>query len=920
MSLLGLPEARKKIWLDAITFLSALLLFQIELIIAKILLPKYGGSYLVWGACMVFFQGALLLGYLYAHVVITKLGIIRYRYFHILLVLLPLVFFPGRPLVVSPATHNLPVVINIFWLLLLSIGPVFFVLSTTSIVLQSWLADSELPQRHNPYTLYAISNLGSFLALFSYPFLFEYFFNLQTQLVMWRVLYVFLAALHVVALFSIRLKEQASADSHPSVSLEFPDMLYWFLLSAGSTIMFLSVTNIITLEITPGPLLWILPLSIYLISFTLNFKERPWCPAWITERFHIIVGWSLAFFFLMYKRIFPFMIESLIYFALLFVLCMFCNRQLVSTKPKNPRHLPTFYVTIALGGFLGGMFITWIVPLISTILLEFLIGLLVISAAVWVKARAVRFGGRGLRFILYFIIILVSWPKLFLAYNVFGLVILFVLLTYLYKYFRTDSLAFVASILVVVLCAPLIVPFWEQDKSIYRFRNYYGIYKIFDVDDKRFLVNASTTHGAQYLVPELEMKPLTYFHPFTPVGSLLTSDLFKFSHIGVVGLGTGTLAAYAKTGQVMDFFELDPDVFTLAQKYFTYAQKSTGKINFIFGDARLKLQEAQPASYDLLVIDAFNGDAIPEHLLTTEAIMLYKRCLKAEGIILFHISNRFVSLQPVLLKAAEVLQARACYKMNPIRSDAFASIWVAFGWDEPAFKKLSLRLSWNALDLGKNWAKLRPWTDQYSTLMPIVKVQELLAQIKTFSPFFWTFFTERDREINKGLRYLQMGRAYANNKEFAEAIHYYKKVLVINDKSAPALYLLGRALARLGKNTEAVSYYQQAISLDTSSADPFLYLGRAYAAQGEYPQAIDQYRKAIEMEPQGALAYLDLARVYTHLGEYQKAIEQVRQVVELNPENKRALLQLGITYTSMGEKEKTLENLQKAVQLFEQED
>lgn len=306
---------RKISILSLITFLAAFLLFQIEMIVSKILLPNFGGSYLVWGSCVVFFQAVLFLGYFFSYVILSKIRIRKYSLLYFCLSLLPLLCFPGKAFPqINAVNLSIPLVLNVFLHLIWTIGPVFFVLSTTSVILQAWLADSELEEKSNPYTLYALSNLGSFAALISYPFLFEVFFDLNQQLLLWRIMYFLLLGLIIWAVLAIKINRESKIIKILSLEgISRQDCLKWFLFSAAGVIMFLAVTNIITYEIAPIPLLWILPLCVYLISFVLNFKHSPWQPSWITEKFYLTFGWSVLIFFTALMRVFPFILDLVIF-------------------------------------------------------------------------------------------------------------------------------------------------------------------------------------------------------------------------------------------------------------------------------------------------------------------------------------------------------------------------------------------------------------------------------------------------------------------------------------------------------------------------------------------------------------------------------------------------------------------------------
>ncbi|MDE2028774.1 MAG: hypothetical protein KGJ11_09575, partial [Candidatus Omnitrophica bacterium] len=363
-----------------LTFLSAFLLFQIELIIAKLFLPNYGGSFLVWGACIVFFQAVLLAGYIFAHTFLQRLGAWRYLRLHLWLLLAPLLFFPLRDVHLSFARPALPLVFDIFARLTVTIGPVFFTLSTMSLVTQSWLAASFLKGRLNPYRLYAVSNLGSFMALLTYPFFFELFLTDTQQLQIWRILYLVLAfvsilAFRVVKIDHSRLQQKTAVEAQP-VALD--KILRWLGLGAAGVVMFLSVTNMVTYEVAPVPLLWVLPLGIYLMAFVLNFKQNPWCPSWLIRWIGPIIGLQTMLYFLAQRHWLPVVLMIILLSLLLWCTCMYIQHQLVLAKPTAER-MTFFYVMISLGGFLGGMLTTWIIPVISDTLTEYLVGLFLLA-------------------------------------------------------------------------------------------------------------------------------------------------------------------------------------------------------------------------------------------------------------------------------------------------------------------------------------------------------------------------------------------------------------------------------------------------------------------------------------------------------------------------------------------------------------
>lgn len=743
----------KKIrYFQLINFLSAFLLFQIELIIAKVFLPKFGGSYQVWGACMVFFQGVLLLGYFYSHLVVQKFGIYRYRPFHAILVILPLLSFSLMPLGdILPYSH-LPLVIDIFLKLFLSIGLVFFVLSTVSIISQSWLAASELPEALNPYTLYAVSNLGSFLALFSYPFLFEAFFDLNLQIGIWRSIYFIFALLYLFTFKSVRCaKVLPKAAGFFNLSrllgqFKFSDSLReklsWFLFALAAAMLFLSVTNILCYEVAPCPLIWIIPLGIYLISFTLTFKKDPFCPSWIKDKIHLTLGFSAAFFFLTQARALPMLITAAIYFISLFAICMFCQYQLYIRRPQDKEGgaLSGFYLIIALGSFIGSIIVTWLAPLVFVAApLEYLAGLLAVALALVIEKKKPAFSIAELRWVIYAALLLVLWPRFFKSYNIFGLLMLYFVFKIVFGQLREKPWLVCLSLFSIILVALFTISLWtRKGRQVYTLRNYYGIYNVAARNGLLTFYSADTIHGSQFLAKTQENEPLSYFHRQTPVGKLLESKDFNLQRIAVIGLGAGVLAAYGRPGQQIDFFELDRDVYKVTDLCFTYLNNSAAKINYIFGDARITLSKAPYQYYDLLIIDAFSGDAVPVHLLTQEAIGQYRKHLNASGIILFHISNRYLDLAPVLFSNSRIVNASVSLNSNPHKNSVYlGSIWVAMTWDKASDNILSGRLGWKKEGVDLRLKRVRPWTDAYSNIPSIFAIDGIIGELRNFRPFDW---------------------------------------------------------------------------------------------------------------------------------------------------------------------------------------
>lgn len=729
--------------LKILTFLSAFLLFQIELIVAKLFLPHYGGSYLVWGACIVFFQAVLLAGYIFAHTFLRRLGASNYLKMHLGLLFVPVLFFPIRDLHISFGAFNLPLVLDIFWRLIVTIGPVFFVLSTMSLVTQSWLGESLLKGRHNPYALYAVSNLGSFAALLTYPFVIEPYLTNTEQLHIWRILYLILAAGNWLAWGLIKTGKQPVDQKADMTGLRVSrkQILNWCSLGAAGVVMFLSVTNIITYEVAPVPLLWVIPLGIYLLAFILNFKQVAWCPSWISRFIGPIIGLAVMMYFLSQKHILPVLVVIVLFCAFLFFICMYVQNQLIRSKPSSNAHMTFFYVMISLGGFLGGILTSWLIPLISNGLIEYLVGLLLVALMIpQHKSQGVRSKVIDSRPYLFFSIVsagaaFFAWPHFISGYHLWSFILLWVVVWFSFLGLARDKRFLAVFLVGTILVTPALESIWQNVRFVTKKRNYYGIYEIYDNKaGVRVLMHGTTLHGIEFMDQERRDVPLGYYSSLSAIGSLLISDTFQAKRVGVVGLGTGTLSMYAKIDCPIDYYELDGDVKDLASKYFWYLTDTPGVVNVILGDARLSLSKAEDGAYDVLVIDAFSGDSIPTHLVNKDVLVEYRRKLAARGAIVFHITNRYLNLEPVLARIAEDSGAHIAIKDVGDQGTNMRSIWCILTWDDDRFLRLITKENWEPLDIGIK-SQGRIWSDDYSSILPIINLGQLAKAFKSFNPW-----------------------------------------------------------------------------------------------------------------------------------------------------------------------------------------
>ncbi|REK11896.1 MAG: hypothetical protein DWQ37_12800 [Planctomycetota bacterium] len=607
-------------------FLSAFLLFQVQPLIGKLILPWFGGTPAVWTACMLFFQILLLGGYSYAHLVTSRLPARPLAAVHGVLLLASLVFLPvqlGEGW--KPTGEEIPL-LQILGLLLATIGLPYFLLSTTGPLLQ---ASFHRETGHTPYRLYALSNIGSLLALLTYPFVFEPQLTLRVQRLAWSggyALFVALGLWSAVAL--LRFWQPAHT---PEPDLAEPDaerpaasrILLWLALAACGSLMLLATTNQLCQEVTSVPFLWVLPLSLYLFTFIICFDHERWYHR-STFLVLLAVAVALAAYALVEGAGMGIYQQLAIYSLTLFVCCMVCHGELVLTKPA-PRYATLFYLMVSAGGALGGVLVAVVAPLVFNGYWEYPLGLVATI---------------GLAFLAT---LKHSEKKIIIprsAWVVAGGVVLLVSLSVGLVLGRTAQI----------------------ESTLAASRNFYGVLRVhrnsgYDrLEPRDRLLNGTIEHGTQFLDDDKRDWPTTYYGHDSGVGLAIEHHPRAAEgplRIGVIGLGCGTLAAYGREGDTIRFYEINPEVIRISDEYFTYRKDSPAEIDVALGDARITLEnelaDGQGQQFDVLVIDAFSSDSIPMHLLTKEAVALYLEHLKPDGILCIHVSNHYLELESVVL-------------------------------------------------------------------------------------------------------------------------------------------------------------------------------------------------------------------------------------------------------------------------------
>ena len=676
---------------QAVVFLASFLTFSLELTVAKMLLPRFGGSAYVWTTCVMFFQALLLAGYAWGRAVIARWGARSYSRAHLLILLAPLFFFPLRLPAPLPGAGPL---LDLLWALLRAAGAPFLVLSTTILVVQGWLMNSALAERRDGYFLFAASNLGALAALGAYPLLIEPLLSLRAQSILWFGLYSVYAVLHLACLPRSFIAVSEAEDVLPSTPRE---RALWLLLSAAPCAAMLATTNLLTFDFAAVPLLWTAPLAVYLITFVLNFKRTPWYPGRLNSALLPALGlWAVACLAAAalavshsadstpvqtLRRLID--IGKFGYVtAALFVVGMICHKSLAASRPASEKSMTEFYSWIAAGGLLGSLCIGVLVPWMGR-------GVAVLSLD-WIAAGAVALAALALR----------DWDALARS---------------------RKGLGFAAIVLAMAALGLRASP---ADGVVRALRNFYGIYRVVDKDGTREFFHGNTDHGMQSLDPAKAGTPLTYYNTHSPLAEAYGALGKNWRSIGVVGLGAGAIAAYGRDGQTMDFYELDPDVAMIAQNDFTYLKTSPARIRIVLGDARRSLARDESASYDLLILDAFNSGAVPIHLVTKEALELYLRRVPKDGVILLHVSNRYLDLRSMLAAMARELGlAGACKRLTQngrVADDRVPSSWVALSRDPGKMALLVRTRGWTDLGDPAFARGAAAWTDQHASLLPVL--------------------------------------------------------------------------------------------------------------------------------------------------------------------------------------------------------
>jgi hypothetical protein len=727
--------------------LGAFLLFVVEPMFAKMVLPLLGGSPAVWNTCVLFFQGMLLLGYLYAHLGPRLLGVRRHAVFHLVAVLLSLLALPITLHTIGPPPTSASPIGWLIQVLTLSLGIPFLLLSSTGPLMQQWFSAAHRTGKPDPYFLYSASNAGSLLGLLAYPGIIEASLPLTGQGHVWAEGY----ALFVVFIAVCALALWTSPVTKPGAFLEgartnasegavrralspWQERLTWMALALIPSSLLLGLTTYVTMDIAAVPLLWVVPFAVYLTTYVIAFARAPLLRQEPMVRLQplLVIPLVVLMFWGPYvatPAFFPF------HLAAFFVTAMVCHGELAARRPEASR-LTEYFLWLALGGALGGAFNVLLAPKLFTGVLEYPVVLVIACLFRRGALRGRDGGGWRIAGVLVAPVALVGAQYLVSRYEqpdvqvptgVLAVVVAASCVAAFACYQARNQPLTLAGGLGAVVAAGMFVDTSRPD-LILRKRDFYGIHtvKYSATDSTHILLNGTTKHGAQFLAPERRREPLSYYSRTGPLGDVFREiPASPGRAVAVVGLGTGATVAYGRPGERWTVYELDPAVERIARdpKYFTYLAESRAQVSVILGDGRLSLTRAKDGVFSLIVLDAFSSDAIPVHLLTREALALYLRKLAPRGVLAFHLSNRHLNLEPVLSRLAEDagVSARIRAKMSHIQehSGEDASVWAVLAPDSLALGGLAQDPGWRAL---KQLHRMDTWTDDYSNVLRVLKL------------------------------------------------------------------------------------------------------------------------------------------------------------------------------------------------------
>jgi hypothetical protein len=716
------------LWLfGAAIFTGAALVFVIQPMVAKMLLPSFGGTAAVWAISLVFFQGVLLAGYSLAHVSIRLFGIRHQPIVQLVLLLLPLAALPiGLPGNAAPGAHHDPN-LWLLWVLAVAAGLPFLVITTASPVLQRWFSASGHSASHDPYFLYAAGNVGSLLGLLAYPTLIEPRLTLAEQAQMWAIAYA--AFVVLAALCATRvLSSTAAVMPAPATPVHVAPIawrvrLRWIGMAAIPSALMIGTSTYLSTDVAAVPLLWVIPLALYLLSFVVAFGRRSRRTLDAISRSTVATSLAVAGLLLLIllepALLLPIWLSVLVHGANLFFIALLVHRRLASERPPAER-LTEFYLLLSVGGVIGGAFSALLAPQIFSTVAEYP---LAIALALLLRPGSFRARPGALR----------RYADILLP---FALLLAILLAAKALPEGGNGRLGLLGAVGVVALfagrplryalgIAALLVIASVPKTSLVSDRNFFGVVRVIQDGSLHVLFDGTTVHGVESFAPGRRDVPLAYYTRQGPLGQIFAAYGPSIRRVGAIGLGSGAVAAYGRPGDRFTFYEINPAMVTIASnpRYFTFLHDSKARIRIVVGDGRLEMINAPARAYDLIVLDAFSSDSVPVHLLTREAARIYLSKLRPGGLIAFHISNRYFDLEPVIGGLARSLHLSGLYEAHTpstaARSAGAAySQWVVVSRHPSRLTPLVRTGTWQPLD-ERSGDPL--WTDQYSNILSVIR-------------------------------------------------------------------------------------------------------------------------------------------------------------------------------------------------------
>jgi hypothetical protein len=695
--------------------------------VAKLALPRFGGSPAVWNTSLVFFQAMLLIGYLYAYLSIRWLGVRRQSLVHCVLLCLPLIALPIRLRIESLSSSSWSPTLSLMVMLAVTAGIPFLIVSTTNPVLQRWFSELNHPAAADPYFLYVASNAGSLIALIAYPVLVEPYFTLVQQGWLWSAIYVGFAATCVVAALLMRtfpaaLDTRSAGPAGGVDAIAWRRRLQWVFLAFVPSSLMVGVTTYLSTDVASAPFLWVVPLAIYLLTFIIAFARKQLISMRVASSMLAVAVVATVVMGAGWLAI-PIVAVMGGHLLLLFAAGLLAHAKLANDRPDSA-HLTEFYLLISVGGVLGGVFNALLAPTLFNVMIEYS---LVIVLAVLLRPGPRRIAdGGGVAWTLDFVsplLLLVIVAACAAFVDTGALVLSVCALTTLLFMKRPVRFGLLVGLLLLLVQV-------SDYAALHRERTFFGVSRVIETSDHRHvLAHGTTIHGIQdFSSAARQAEPLSYYSRSGPIGQTfeLMQTNSNFDQVAVVGLGAGSLAAYGQPGQTFAFFEIDPSVVNIASdsRYFTFLSDTPAELHIVVGDGRLRLNEEDDGRYDLVVLDAFSSDSVPVHLLTVEAVELYFQKLAAHGVVAMHISNRNLELEPVVAAAARSLRLHGVVQVHSNLTDeqrqlgVTPSHWVVLARNSEDLAMFSNSNRWQALDASD---ESEPWTDDFSNVLSTLK-------------------------------------------------------------------------------------------------------------------------------------------------------------------------------------------------------